>query len=157
MPIWLVVLWTGCLVMLLRAFLVVIGIYKDPILHSFEKYGVETVYSPLIMLVVWSVACFLVTLFFYLPPSNVLLVGILLLIPLAWLRRMYERALDRNSLLFRRLPGWYYDLAQRTNREERRRIAYLWLRLPVQTRMIYNARTEYFRQWVDLVLMSIAR
>jgi len=141
--------------MMLRSFLVVVGIYKDPILASFEVYGDEKIYSPLYNLILWSIAFVYLALFLYVG-SGILLVALFLAIPLSYFYRLYQRLLQEHPDVFRRLPGWYAELVVRTDREERRRIAYLWLRLPVRTRLLYNARSEFFLHWVDQVLMTIA-
>ena len=41
------------LMMTLRAFLIVMGTYKDPVLASFEHYGEEKIFSPMFSLTVW--------------------------------------------------------------------------------------------------------
>jgi hypothetical protein len=32
----------------------------------------------------------------------------------------------------------------------------MWLGLPMRTRMLYNTRDDAFRQWVELVVISVA-
>jgi len=145
------------LMMTLRAFLIVVGTYKDPVLASFENYGEEKIFSPIYSLTVWAIAFVYISLFIYFQAGMMFAIGLLILVPIASFREYFEDALYKYHTQFRMLPRWYFELVQRTDREERRRIAYLWLRLPLQTRMIYNARSEYFHQWVDLVLLSITR
>jgi MFS family permease len=50
------------------------------------------------------------------------------------------------------LPRWYYALRQYTTRQERRRIAYMWLWLPRRTRSLYHANDRAFLLWADLVI-----
>lgn len=150
-------LWFGVLLWALRAFLIVAGVYKDPVLASFEKYGAEVIYSPLLNLLMW-VGIFLYLSLFWLIPSEIVLgLGLLLLIPVAVFREHFRDTLIQRHEWFRVLPRWYYDLVLQTDREERRRIAYLWLYLPVRTRMLYNAHHDLFGQWVEQVLMTISR
>lgn len=145
------------LLMTLRAFLVVIGTYKDPVLASFEHYGEEQIFSPIYSLTIWAAVFLYLSLFLYFQEGLVIAVGIIIVVPIVSFRDKWQDLLDRYPTLFRMFPHWYFELAQRTDREERRRIAYLWLRLPLATRLLYNANSRYFHLWVDLVLMSITR
>jgi hypothetical protein len=140
-----------------RAFLMVLGFYKDPILASFEHFGEERVYSPLYRLIAWSIALLYLSLFLYVQ-AGVLVVGsAILLIPLISLRESLRRVLYGNSRLYHAFPIWYRHLIERTTRTERRRIAYLWLRLPPRTRMHYNISQPAFHHWLDMVLVTMAR
>jgi len=143
------------LFMTLRAFLIVIGTYKDPVLASFENYGEEQIFSPIYSLMIWGGAFFYVLLFVYFGAGLIVVLGLLLLILGTAFKDYFQHLLHKYHTSFRVLPRWYFDLARRTDREERRRIAYLWLRLPYKTRLLYNARSEHFHKWVDLVLLSI--
>lgn len=145
------------LFMTLRSALVIVGLYKDPVLASFENYGEERVYSPMVWLVIWMGLTAYLALFLVIAAPAVFTVGLVAMLPLSALHKQLEETVKAQSEIFRRFPAWYYQLAERTNREERRRIAYLWLRLPSRTRSLYNARQERFEQWVDLVLTTIAR
>jgi hypothetical protein len=145
------------LIMTLRAFLIVVGTYKDPVLASFENYGEEKIFSPISSLTMWGVIFVYVTLFLYFQAAMVVVMGLAITIILASFRETFQEWLYTYHQYFRMFPRWYFELVQRTDREERRRIAYLWLRLPLQTRLLYNARSEFFHQWVDLVLLSITR
>ena len=51
-------------------------------------------------------------------------------------------------------PGWYADLYPRTTLIERRRIAYMWLRLPRALRHHYNQHDDAFLRWADLVIVG---
>jgi hypothetical protein len=62
---------------------------------------------------------------------------------------------SRSPGLFSALPRWYAELCDRTTRDERRRIAYMWLKLPRRTRLYYEWHTEAFMHWIDLVIVSI--
>jgi hypothetical protein len=145
------------LMMTLRAFLIVLGTYKDPVLASFEHYGEEKISSPFLGLTLWTVLFIYFALFIYVQAGFLFMLGLILGGVIFSFRNALEEWQNRYVTAFRMFPRWYFELAQRTDREERRRIAYLWLRLPLQTRLLYNARNEYFHQWVDLVLLSITR
>ena len=145
------------LMMTLRSFLIVMGTYKDPVLASFEHYGEEKVFSPIFSLTVWAVIFIYLSLFLYVQAGPLFALGLIIGAFIASMREHMEEWRYKYDSMFRVFPRWYFELVQRTDREERRRIAYLWLRLPLATRLLYNARSEYFHHWVDLVLMSITR
>ena len=58
--------------------------------------------------------------------------------------------------VFLRFPRWYRDIVDHTSREERRKLSYMWLGLPLRTRLLYNAQHDEFRKWVELVVLSVA-
>jgi len=146
------------LIMTIRSFLIVIGAFKDPILASFEKYGEnETIFSPIYGLIMWTLLAIYLALFIFIDSDLIFGIGVAIALPLAILRDQAQNFLQKHHTLFRVFPRWYFELAKRTDRNERRRIAYLWLRLPYRTRMIYNTNTVYFYQWVDQVILTIAR
>ncbi|QPC81632.1 hypothetical protein G4Y79_18335 [Phototrophicus methaneseepsis] len=144
------------LVILLRSVLVVIGLYKDPILSSFEKYGEESVYSPMMALIIWAFIFLSYHLIIFVESS--LLKIVIVVVSLVIFHTLFTNRdlLRQYNTVFRLFPRWYAQLSQRTSREERRRIAYLWLRLPLRTRLLYNTNDFYFNQWADLVLLSVA-
>lgn len=146
-----------CLLMTLRSTLIILGVYKDPVLASFEVYGREKIYSPMVWLIIWGLGSTYLSLYLLIPQDNAFIIGIVILIPVLAVRERVPNIVHNNPRFFRSLPAWYRELATRTTREERRRIAYLWLRLPARTRSLYNINNHLFYQWVDLVLMSIAR
>lgn len=139
-----------------RAFFITIGAIKDPILQSFEVFGEERPYSPSLWLVIWTATTLYLSLFLYFHPGMVLLFGAIVGMVISAFQAPMYRFRMRHQVLFGTFPEWYHALVQRTDREERRRIAYLWLRLPMRTRWLYNARTEFFWQWVDQVLVTIS-
>ncbi len=138
-----------------RAFLVTMGTIKDPILQSFEVFGEEQHYSPSLWLVVWTGATLYLSLFLYFPAGQVVMLGVLVGLAISGLAEPVHRLRERYNLHFKNFPKWYHIMVERTDREERRRIAYHWLRLPARTRWLYNARTELFWQWVDQVLITV--
>jgi hypothetical protein len=145
------------LTMTIRSLLVVIGAYKDPILASFEDYGNERIFSPMFSLMLWSLLLAYTALYWYLEAGIAVALGIMLGVPVAAFKDNFYSFLDRHPMLFRTFPRWYYELVKTTDREERRRLAYMWLRLPIKTRMIYNSQISLFKQWVEQVILTISR
>jgi hypothetical protein len=141
---------------IIRDILVVTGVYKDPILRRFEIYGNdEDTYSPVITLVL---ACYLLILLLL-----IVLAGrtpLMILVALSWsplyiFYQYREKLIEKFPQIFLYYPTWHYRLLWRTSREERRRIAYLWLFLPLRTRMLYSTHDAFFHQWTDMVLLTM--
>ncbi|MCA9884167.1 MAG: hypothetical protein KC546_21045 [Anaerolineae bacterium] len=146
------------LVILLRSVLIVMGVHKDPVLRSFEKYGEESQYSPFIVMLIWGYIFIAYHLIIFVPSPGLFV--IMLVISAILINAIFinpSSFVYRLRPYFNRFPRWFVELSQRTTREERRRIAYLWLRLPIRTRILYNTHDYYFLEWADLVLLSIAR
>lgn len=139
-----------------RYTLVLFGTYKDPILASFECYGEEKIFSPPIALLLWASAFIYVCLYWYFNPSFVFGIGLLVGIPIGAAHGILIEILRKHKDRLQQYPRWSYDLIQMTDREERRRIAYLWLSLPASTRMIYNTNNHHFHQWVEQVLLTVS-
>lgn len=141
-----------------RNVLIVLGLYKSPVLRISERYANfdDTYYGlPELLLSLGLVTLFASILFMTyvstrFPPY---LMGMLILVLalLAFRLRDYVKAFPRIFLSF---PRWYVDLRERTTREERRRIAYMWLTLPRKTRLIYSANDHAFALWADLVILG---
>lgn len=144
-----------CMLFLIRIIAVILGLWKEPILHTFERYGdAERDYDALPQLLAWSGGFAIATSFWLneaAPTSFYALhvLGILLLVVAyvvyrlrRWIRRFFP------------YPRWYFDLQARTGRSERRRIAYLWLRLSWRTRLMLNSNSRAFEEWADFVIMS---
>ncbi|MFO7323331.1 MAG: hypothetical protein DIU68_016495 [Chloroflexota bacterium] len=146
------------LIYLIRHALVLAGLLKGPILRLFEKYGdEEPFYYPLPgMLVALSVFVLALGILvapyvraFYLPAGPALI--LLILAWIAWDRREVAR---RHPEIFMVYPRWINHLREYTTREERRRIAYMWLHLPWRTRLHYNSNDRAFLLWTDLLVLS---
>jgi hypothetical protein len=161
------ILFLVCAFCLLRSALVVTGMYKAPILHSFEKYGgEEDFYYPVIYLAVWLFA-FLIVLAFLLYQARFPRVlrdqffVYIIFAPvglIAW--RVYAlmaKYAKEHPELFLVYPHWYTNVRERTSRAERRRLAYMWLHLPWRTRLLYNSSDQAFLIWVDLVILATLR
>lgn len=143
--------------MFLRSSLVMLGQYKDPVLHTFEQYGEETSYSPLIWFLLWGIVFAYFLAYLMIAPGWLFTIGLMTASVSFAFRDAFADWIVRYPHIFRKYPTWYHEFIQYTTREERRRIAYMWLRLPARTRLLYNAHTPFFKQWAELVLMTIAR
>jgi hypothetical protein len=53
------------------------------------------------------------------------------------------------------LPRWYFDLLRRATRQERRHIAYAWLRIPHKMRWRLNGDQASFHVWADTVRITV--
>jgi hypothetical protein len=135
--------------------LVVLGILKGPVLHTFEKYGDEEhFYDSLTRLAlglgVFSLASGLglgrsfPRAFFPLETM-----GITFLVATV----ICYRASPTTRKYFR-YPIWYFELLERTSRSERRRIAFMWLNLSRKGKLILNSSDHAFNQWADLIIVS---
>ncbi len=151
----LIVIATGAL---LQRASVAFGLFKDPLLARFRTYGPETPFSPLArflnMLGVWSllVASMLDTLTTYRHTSwgyaPVICFSVMLM-------AFAGSVITRNSDSLRHaLPPWYGELMQQTTRQERRHLAYAWLRIPRKMRWRLNADQASFRVFVELVRLT---
>lgn len=142
-------------IMLSRAILITLGLLKGPVLHVFEKYGDEEGnYNTLMYLTLWS-GVFSINSGLWLSrvSQNVFFpletIGVTLLFT-AFI--FYRRPHLAQSALH--YPIWYVELTERTSRSERRRIAYMWLKLSRKGKIIYNSSDFAFRQWTDLIIVS---
>jgi hypothetical protein len=72
----------------------------------------------------------------------------------AYFSYRYPHLTGQKHGLFLNHPRWLFELGERTSRLERRRIAYMWLRLPLRLRLIYNSNDRAFLEWADMVILS---
>lgn len=155
------IVMTVSLFFLLEIFLTLGGLHKGPVLMTFEQYGGhDPIYHPWPRMFFWlsilsfSGGALLVSFFQSYAPGN--LMGVVMLI-LAFFAQQYRPYLENNQRGIILIPTWYKKLYENTSRYERRRIAYMWLHLPIRTRLIYNASDRFFFQWADLIIMSTTR
>lgn len=145
------------LIFLGRLVLILTGVLKDPVLRVSQRYAVaDDLYNPLPWLLLWfGVFLFSGGLLLAMArvPVPIYLLGFLFML-MAY--GAYERPQLANEYpnLFLSYPRWYYELRARTTREERRRIAYMWLWLPRGLRLYYNSHDPAFNQWADLIILS---
>jgi hypothetical protein len=143
---------------LVALILVAVGLYKDPVLHHFERYAeADDAYYLLPPLLLASglfafAGGFLFSAAFA-PRFPAFLIGAILLI-LAYIAREYRRYMRQYPQIFLSFPRWYAELSERTTREERRRIAYMWLCLPRSMRMHLNGSDRHFLIWADQVILA---
>lgn len=147
-----------CTLFLTRLVLMITGRLKGPIIHSFERYGDdEPFFYPWPQFFLW-LGFWLITLqFLVVAWMGILLatfwMGIALLVAAVVAYRLTNRA--REWAFLRVLyPFWLQDLWERTTRIERRRIAYMWIRIPWKTRLYYNSSDQAFLQWADMIIMA---
>ncbi len=136
------------------------GLYKDPLLAQFRRYGDEQrVYPVCRFLYAFGAAAFLTA----------------LLIPTLWssqsyLRRMFPPmffftmsliAWGGSYVIHRRpawreaLPRWYFFLLRYASRQERRQLGFAWLRLPRKMRLRLNGDQKAFDVWVELLRLTV--
>lgn len=141
----------------IRNLLVILGNDKGAIFASFQHYGDEKIYSPVYSLLLWSGALGYLMLYLYVEFGITFMLGILLVAAYLYLNDGIVQLVHEHPQIFRYYPRWYRELAERTTREERRRIAYLWLHLPARTQMRYNTSHGAFLHWLDMVMVTLAR
>jgi hypothetical protein len=146
------------LLALIRHFLVFAGMHKGPVLATFEVYGEEPRYYPLPWILLW-IGLMVMSIGYILHQWLVIdfltmgLLGVVILF-LAWISVNYSESVQQYSHRLPVLPLWYARLQENTSRNERRRLAYMWLRLPLRTRLLYNASDHAFFLWADLVIAA---
>lgn len=138
---------------------IVSGLYKDPIMARLRMYGTPRRYYPLCrfldMLGWWSlmVASLLDALDTSHPAARLYApVTALALMVMAWGGSMLVRHTDG---LHHALPPWYAYLMHAATRQERRRIAHAWRRIPRMMRLRLNGDQHAFRVWADIVRITV--
>lgn len=152
---------TAAFVMLVRGLLILIGMYKTPVLRTFEEYGPEErPYLPILPVLLWGgIFVFCGGLWgtaFHGLSFALSITGVLLLI-CAGLGYTYPEKVAAYQWRILKFPRWYHTLVERTTRYERRRIAYMWLSLSSRLRLTYNSSDTFFFIWADFVIMGTVR
>jgi hypothetical protein len=143
---------------LIRILLVMSGIYKEPVLGGFQKYGDdEQILQPLPSLLFCMGAAMIAT-HYWLDRLTRLetpfLSSGIVLIAVAWIvYRLIQRARPAPQLILGS-PRWLVDLYERSSRLERRRIAYMWMRLSWRARLAYDSSDKAFLEWADMIIVS---
>ncbi|MCC6801695.1 MAG: hypothetical protein IT319_02330 [Anaerolineae bacterium] len=156
---WLILLLTlFSAIFLLVVVLIAAGLYKDPVLRQFERYAEfddSFHLLPLFLLGMGLFALFGGVLFAaaVAPRYPSVVLGVIFLV-LAYFAREQRARMNAYPEVFMAFPRWYADLRQRTTREERRRIAYMWLCLPRSMRLHLNGSDRHFMVWADLVILA---
>ncbi len=149
-----ITLFLICLFFMLRLSFIIVGLHKAPILAIFEKYGdPPPYYYPWTQMLFLMGAAFLTGGFLISSSNATRWLGLLFFV-LAWVSHTWKDQIIGKIYRLPQVPRWYDIFLSQTSRYERRRIAYMWLRLPVRTRWIYNASDKVFFQWIDLVILA---
>lgn len=143
---------------LARMIILLSGRWKGPILRSCEHYApTESVFDPVPSFLFWLGTLILTMgtgLSLYANvDAPVYLVGAFFMIIGFWIGQREREGRSKISD-WMPVPLWYKALKERTTREERRHIAYMWLNLPDGTRAHFNDNDAAFASWVDLMIMS---
>lgn len=143
--------------LLLRYGLIAAGMFKGPVLAVFARYQPDDTYYALPQLLL-ALAAFVVTgsllLSLFEPrAARGVILGVLLGVSAYAAYSLRDKA-RQNLHIFSPLPLWAVQLRRRTTREERRRIAFLWLRLPWRARIRYDVSDHHFDLWCDLVILG---
>lgn len=156
MPAVLALLLVTASIRFIRASLVTLGFYKEPILAAFQQYGDEVGFSPLLEAFWWGFVLVYLILILIVPSSFLVMFGILSFVLSVMLYWKIKDSILNYPQIFLKFPRWYRDIVDHTSREERRKLSYMWLGLPLRTRLLYNTRHDEFRKWVELVVLSVA-
>ena len=140
----------------IRALLVTFGYYKEPVLAAFQQYGDEVNFSPLLDMVLWGAVVGYLIFVAFVPSSVLIVFGVVSVIVFLFTYWQVKDNIMDHPEIFLQYPRWYRDIVDHTSREERRKISYMWLGLPFRTRLLFNAREDAFRKWVELVVISVA-
>lgn len=138
--------------------LIGLGLYKDPILHHFERYAERDdafhLLPPLLLglglFAIFGGILFSAAVAPRYPP---LLLGLIFLFA-AYVARERRAEMNAYPQIFLAFPRWYVDLRERTTREERRRLAYMWLCLPRRMRLHLDGSDHHFQIWADQVILA---
>jgi len=126
------------------------GLFKDAMMGNFRRYGEERRVYPLERFLV-ALGVFFLFLAIWIPGPLVTAILTALFIFLCGSAYVISRV----DWLRGSLPRWYYKLLQNTTRQERRAIAYAWLRLPFRTRLRLNGDSYAFRVFIDEVRLTV--
>jgi hypothetical protein len=139
---------------LARTVLIISGYLKGPVLQRFERYGPEEFfYQPIPMFLV-ALSAFLISFNEALGMGIPIAPLIVLFLLIAYALWSTPELSHRYSWLLLRYPYWLTELKERTSRYERRRIAYMWLRLPKRLQSVYNSDDRAFQEWADFIILG---
>ncbi len=133
------------------------GMLKDPLMTRLRMYGSERHYYPfcrfLDILGAWSLMIASMLDALRDRSNNVYAPAIFLTISaIAFGGSLISRQVRAVREL---LPEWYFNLQRHASREERRRIAFAWLRIPKKMRWRLNGDRNSFDVWADMVRLSV--
>lgn len=136
------------------------GLYKEPLLAEFRKYGTEPVIYPICNVLLSAGLCCL-TLMLVTPIIVASGSFIARLLPGAILSVLGLILIGTSIFLYQQptlrimLPPWYAALLKESTRQERRQIGWAWLRLPLKMRLRLNGDNKAFDVWVELVRLTV--
>lgn len=156
--LWALLLFSGAATFYYGA--VVSGLYKDPLMARFRRYGENEPPSPLVRFLNAAGGCCLALALLMpvlaAPHSYVYRVfGPLVFVVLALIAFGGGALVGKQPALRHALPRWYFELLRTASRQERRQIAYAWLRLPRRLRWRLNGDQASFRVWADMVRLTV--
>ncbi len=126
------------------------GLYKDSMMAIFRQYGEEQKVYPLVRLALaLGVFCLLLA---FLVSGMLLRTSATALGVFAFI---CAYGISRVETLRTSMPRWYFSMLHESNRQERRAIAYAWLRLPFRTRLRLNGDGYAFRVFVDEIRLTV--
>lgn len=148
------IIFLVALYFLARTVLVIAGNVKGPVIRTWQYYGPEEpIYQPIPHFLLWF------GLFSLILPSIATIhfpmeAVAFLFIVIAYFLFTNPHIARKYPHIFLRYPRWMYELNARTGRYERRRIAFMWLRLPRRLRAVYNSDDHAFAEWADFVILG---
>lgn len=148
--------------LLARQAAIAAGLYKDPLMAHFRRYGPEEDerrFTPLVTLLALAGGwCISGTIVLGALSRYGALVGTnspkTILIVLAFMGFGSALLVNRQPFLRESLPVWYYELLHSATREERRFIAFAWLRIPRKMRWRLSGDQHAFNVWADMVRIA---
>lgn len=150
-----VALYLPITIMMIRVILIATGVLKGPVFRTSEKYGDKEAYFQLLPQVLfWGGLWFSATGVAVRLVGNLEFFATEIIGTSMILMAIGALVFPDIGLTYFRLPRWYYELRARTSRYERRRIAYMWRRLPRKLRMTYSSNNRAFEDWADMVILG---
>ncbi len=136
------------------------GIYKDPLMAHFRAYGLERPYRPICRfldtLALWSLLLSsLLDSITAIHRTSTNLYAPVIFLALSFMAFGFSLLARRYPVIGMALPPWYNDLLRNSSRQERRQIAFAWLRIPRLMRWRLNADQASFHVWVELVRLTV--
>ncbi len=136
------------------------GLYKEPLLAEFRRYGEEPrIYPPVNLLLAAGFSAFTLVLIVPLLLAQnsffARLVPGVVFVVLAVIFFGAAAFVYRHPTLRTALPLWYAELLENASRQERRHIGWAWLRLPRLMRLRLNGDNKAFAVWADMVRLTV--
>lgn len=156
--LWTILLFAGGATIYYGA--VISGMFKNPLMAHFRRYGEDlNLYPVCRLLAAAGLFCLMIAMLMYnimqptsyfyrlFPPSLFLILTIIFFGANLLIRRQ--------PTLREALPVWYHDLMHNSTRQERRQLAFAWLRVSYRLRWRLNSDQSSFRVWAELVRLTV--